>query len=150
MKTNLGIVVCSIVLICASCTKQEIIPPEPDTPAMAVARSAIEKTTELLLSANWQIISYQKASIDRTDLFKGFDLTFKPNGSVVAAGNGLAYTGKYVVTYVDSVARVSTSFTSPASLVEISGDWRPVSGSEKKVTMQKVMATSDYLTIEKK
>lgn len=117
---------------------------------MAIARSAIEKTSLSLLSGTWQISSYRKANVEFTDFFKGYGFKFSSHGNLIAVRDGQNLTGKWVISYIDELTRLSIDFSYPASFVEVSGDWTVVEEKAGKIKLQNVIATTDAITFETK
>lgn len=136
-------------LLFTACTKQEIIPPEPDTQEVATARAAIENTSVSLLSGNWQITLYRKSNIEKTEYLKGYDFTFLPRGRLIAAQNGQNLVGTWVVAYIDDQVRLSFDFSSPALFIEMSGDWTITEQTDKKIKTQNVIGATDVLAFAK-
>ena len=150
MKTNLRVVALFACLILTACTKETIIAPEPDSPEVAIARSAIYKATESFISGNWHITYYVKANTNKTEAFKSYDFKFLPNGTVIAARDGQNLVGKWVITYIDNLTRLSCDFSYPASFIEMSGDWTIMEAKEYKMKMCDIIRSADPLTFEKK
>ena len=150
MKTNLRVVALSVCIILTACAKENITPPEPDAPEMVIARSAIEKTTESLISGNWHISYYMKANTNKTEAFKSYNFKFVSNGNLIAARDGQNLVGKWVVAHIDNMIRISCDFSYPASFVEMSGDWTVMEEKEDKIKMHNIIRSADLLTFEKR
>ena len=149
MKAKLCVLFAFAICIATSCTKQKIVLPEPDTPEMAVARSAIEKTAEMLVGGSWFITHFVRGGADKTDLVKGYDLHFAPNGQIGDARNGQNLSGKWVISYIDSLTRLSVQFSAPAVFKEVSGDWMVIEENGNELKFKDVIDSANILVIKR-
>jgi hypothetical protein len=132
-----------------SCTKSDIEPPKPDTPEMAVARQAIEGTSQQLRTGNWSISNCTNNLVELTYKFEDYKLAFASNGTLTAVKDNIGAMGKWVVSYVDDDVRISFTFANTAGMDAIAGDWLLVKSDAKKMEMKRYQVAGDLLTLEK-
>lgn len=114
---------CSVIIYFAACT--------------SIQEYGISKSiTQLVTKGNWKVNCFSNANIDNTCNFKDYTFTFYPSGSVVAAKDGVSFTGNWIE---DNIAKkITISFkNSNAVLNELNDYWDIISVTDAGISFEK-------------
>lgn len=103
-----------------------------------------------LPSGSWKVTYFWDKDHDETTDYSGMSFTFDEGGSVSVSSSSGSYSGTWSTGNDDSSDKLYLTFSSPASLIEISDDWIIDSESNNKIELRDDSDNgTELLTFEK-
>jgi len=142
MKSNLSLIIFTLLLIMISCSKEETNN-MPENPA---------EVANTITTGTWKISYFWDTDHEETQHFNGYSFTFENSGTLVATNGMTNITGSWSTGTDDSQIKLNIIFTSPADFEELSDDWHVLERTENKIRLEDVSGGNggtDYLTFER-
>jgi hypothetical protein len=112
----------------------------------------IEAVKSVVTNGKWKVNLYRDNGLDQTNNYTGYELRFKPNGTLIATKDETLHSGTWRTIVEDRMTKLYLDFDTATHLDELSEDWlikRQESGSFELEDLTTGHGGVDYLNLQK-